>query len=314
MGRDIKINLSTSLGTGKMDLKKWFQETRPNFLLLTPIAFSIGLASAYIDGSFDILRALLGLIGVLLAHISINVINDYFDYKSGLDLKTRPTPFSGGSGMLPSGTLEAKDVYRFAMASLIIGCVIGSYFVYTTGWMLLPLIVAAAVSIYFYTPGFSRFYIGEIVTGLNFGPLMVLGGYFIMTRRYGFTALAASIVPGILVGTLLFLNEFPDLEADREVGRRNVVISLGLEKSSKIYAVLISSTYVWVMLCVLLRWLPFTVLVTYLTLPTALKAVRGVLRDHNDIGRLIPAMGENVKLVLSMIGMTTIGLLLSLLF
>jgi 1,4-dihydroxy-2-naphthoate octaprenyltransferase len=293
VGRDIKINLSTSLGTGKMDLKKWFQETRPNFLLLTPIAFSVGLASAYIDGSFDVLRALLGLIGVLLAHISINVINDYFDYKSGLDFKTRPTPFSGGSSMLPSGTLEAKDVYRFAMASLIIGFAIGSYFVYTTGWMLLPLIVAAAVSIYFYTPGFSRFYIGEIVTGLNFGPL---------------------IVPGILVGTLLFLNEFPDLDADREVGRRNVVISLGLEKASKIYAVLISSTYVWVMLCVLLRWLPFTVLVTYLTLPTALKAIRGVLRDHGDVGRLIPAMGENVKLVLSMTGMTTIGLMLSLLF
>jgi len=156
---------------------------------------------------------------------------------------------------------------------------------------------------------------------------MVLGGYFIMTGRYGLTALAAGIVPGILVGTLLFLNEFPDLDADREVGRRNVVISLGLEKASKIYAVLISSTYVWVMLCVLLRWLPFTALVTYLTLPTALKAVKGVLRDHDDVGRLIPAMGENddvgrlipamgenVKLVLSMTGMTTIGLMLSLLF
>ncbi len=294
-----------------MDMKTWFQETRPSFLLLTPITFSVGLASAYVEGSFNAPRALLGLVGVLLAHISINVINDYFDYKSGLDLKTKPTPFSGGSGMLPSGRLEAKDVYRFAMGSLAIGSAIGLYFVLTTGWMLLPLIAAAAISIYFYTPGFSRWYVGEIITGLNFGPLMVLGGYFIMTGRYSVEALSAGIIPGILVGTLLFLNEFPDVEADSAVGRKNVVISLGLEKASKLYAVLIASTYLWVVFSIILRLMPVTSLVAFLTLPLALKAVRGTLQHYDEIESLIPAMGANVMLVLSMTGMTTIGLLLS---
>jgi 1,4-dihydroxy-2-naphthoate octaprenyltransferase len=297
-----------------MNLKTWFLETRPSFLLLTPIAFSVGLASAYLEGSFHAPRALLGLIGVLLAHISINTINDYFDYKSGLDFKTKPTPFSGGSGLLPSGTLEAKDVYRFALGSLIVGSIIGVYFVLTTGWMLLPLIAVAAISIYFYTPGFSRWYVGEIITGLNFGPLMVLGGYFIMTGHYGAKPLSASIIPGILVGTLLFLNEFPDVEADNAVGRRNVVISLGLAQSSKIYSVLIASTYLWVFASIILGLMPPTTLVTYLTLPLALKAVKGVLRDHDNVGRLIPAMGANVMLVLSMTAMTTIGLLLSVFF
>ncbi len=294
-----------------MNLRTWFQETRPSFLLLTPISFSVGLASAYIDGSFHALRALLGLVGVMLAHISINVINDYFDYKSGLDLKTKPTPFSGGSGMLPSGRLEAKDVYRFALGSLIVGSGIGFYFVLTTGWMLLPLIAAAAISIYFYTPGFSHWYVGEIITGLNFGPLMVLGGYFIMTGRYSVEALSAGIIPGILVGTLLFLNEFPDVEADRAVGRKNVVMSLGLEKASKLYAVLIASTYVWVVSSIISNLMPITSLVVFLTLPVALKAVRGTLKHYDEIELLIPAMGANVMLVLSMTGMTTIGLLLS---
>ena len=297
-----------------MNLKTWFMETRPSFLLLTPIAFSVGLASAYLEGSFHAPRALLGLIGVLLAHISINVINDYFDYKSGLDLKTKPTPFSGGSGMLPSGVLEAKDVYRFAMGSLIVGSIIGVYFVLTTGWMLLPLIAVAAISIYFYTPVFSRLYVGEIITGLNFGPLMVLGGYFIMTGYYGVKPLSVGIIPGILVGTLLFLNEFPDVEADKAVGRRNVVILLGLAQASKIYAVLIASAYIWVFASIILGLMPPTTLVTYLTLPLALKAVKGVLTDHDDVGRLIPAMGANVMLVLSMTAMTMIGLLLSVFF
>jgi 1,4-dihydroxy-2-naphthoate octaprenyltransferase len=296
-----------------LSLKTWFKETRPSFLLLTPISFSVGLASAYIEGSFHAARAFLGLLGVMLAHISINVINDYFDYVSGLDLKTRPTPFSGGSGMIPSGALKAKDVYRFALGSLAIGCVIGVYFILTTGWMLLPLIAVAAFSIYFYTPLISNWYVGEIVTGLNFGPLMVLGGYFIMTGRYSSSALAAGVVPGILVGTLLFLNEFPDVEADRSVGRRNVVMSLGLERASKVYAVLIASTYLWIVACIIASLMPLTVIVTFVTLPFALKAIRGVLRDHGDIGKLIPAMGTNVMLVLSMTAMTTVGLLLSLL-
>ena len=297
----------------QMSLKTWFNETRPPFLLLTPITYSVGIASAYIVGSFDVFRALLGLVGVLLAHISINVINDYFDYKSGLDFTTKPTPFSGGSGMLISGTLQAKDVYRFAMGSLIIGSAIGLYFAYTMGWMLLPLIAATAISIYFYTPAFSHWYIGEIITGINFGPLMVLGGYFIMTGQYSYNALAAGVIPGILVGTLLFLNEFPDMEADEGVGRKNVVISLGLEKASRIYVALIAATYAWVLICIATSLLPFTTLVTFITLPTALKATRGVLRDHGDIGKLIPAMGANVTLTLNMTAWTTVGLLLSLL-
>jgi len=297
----------------QMSLKTWFNETRPPFLLLTPITYSVGIASAYIVGSFDVFRALLGLVGVLLAHVSINVINDYFDYKSGLDFTTKPTPFSGGSGLLISGILQAKDVYKFAVGSLIIGSAIGLYFAYTMGWMLLPLVAAAAISIYFYTPAFSHWYIGEIITGTNFGPLMVLGGYFIMAGQYSYNALAAGVIPGILVGTLLFLNEFPDMEADEGVGRKNVVISLGLEKASKIYVALIAATYAWVLICIATSLLPYTTLVTFITLPTALKATRGVLQDHGDIGKLIPAMGANVTLTLNMTAWTTVGLLISLL-
>ena len=297
-----------------MNLKIWFMETRPSFLLLTPLVFSVGLAGAYIEGSFNVFRALLGLAGVMLAHLSVNVINDYFDYKSGLDLKVRRTPFSGGSGILPAGLLDAKDVYLFAVGCLILGGVIGVYFLLTTGWMLLPLIAVTALTIYFYTTHLSHWFVGEVFAGLHFGPLMVLGGHFIQTGRYGVSALVSGIVPGILVGTLLFLNEFPDVEADREVGRRNAVIHLGLAKSSKIYVLLIASTYMWVLACVLLGLMPVTMLVTFVTLPLALKAARGVLRDYGDVERLIPSMGSNVKLVLSMTGTTALGLLLSALF
>jgi len=294
-----------------MKLKVWFKETRPSFLLLTPIAFSVGLAEAYVEGSFNAFRALLGLVGVVLAHLSVNVINDYFDYKSGLDLKTRRTPFSGGSGILPAGLLDPRDAYLFAVGCFILGGIIGVYFVLTAGWMLLPLISVAAFTIYFYSTHLSHWFVGEVFTGLNFGPLMVLGGYFIQTGRYSISALVSGIVPGILVGTLLFLNEFPDVEADRMAGRRNLVIRLGLAKSAKVYVLLIACVYGWILFNILSGLMPLTTLITFVTTPLALKAARGALRNYAKIDRLVPVMGVNVMLVLSTTGATSLGIILS---
>ena len=294
-----------------MKISDWINETRPAFLLLTPITFSVGLAIAFTEGHFYPVRALLGLIGTVLAHASVNMLNDYFDHKSGLDYTTKRTPFSGGSGYIPSGTLKPKQVLYVALTLLTIGSLIGIYFVATLGLMLLPIVVAAAATIYLYTPVLSKIYLGEILTGMNFGPLMALGGYFIMTGEYSVTSVAAGAVPGILVGVLLYLNEFPDLDPDRGVGRRNIVMVLGLKNAAKGYGVLVASTYVSVLISVYLGVLPVTTLVTFLTLPIAVKAVRGVLANYDDIKSLIPAMGENVKLVLSMTALTSVGILLS---
>ncbi|MBS7652522.1 MAG: prenyltransferase [Candidatus Bathyarchaeia archaeon] len=288
----------------------WFKETRPHFLILTPLAFSVGIAEAYREGSLDPLRALLGLGGVLLAHVSVNVINDYFDYMSGLDLRVRRTPFSGGSGILPKGLLEPRRVLIFSLICLLLGFSIGVYFTLTVGLVILPIITLAALTIYFYTTHLSHWYLGELFTGFNFGPLISLGGYLIQTGRLGFSPLISGAVPGILIGTLLFLNEFPDLEADRAVGRRNLVILLGLRRASKVYVVLIASVYLWVILHIIIGRMPFTMLIILTTLPLALKASMGVLRYHERLELLIPYMGVNVFLVLLTTLATSIGLIL----
>lgn len=297
-----------------MNLSYWFKETRPAFLLLTPITFSIGLAIAYREGYFYSIRALLGLIGTILAHASVNMLNDYFDDKSGLDYTTKRTPFSGGSGFLQSNILKARQVYYIALTLLTIAGMIGIYFVSILGWMLLPIVIASLATIIMYNPVLSKIYLGEILTGINFGPLMALGGYFIMTGRYSVTCVAAGTIPGILVGVLLYLNEFPDLEPDRAVGRRNIIMLLGLKNAATGYGILVASTYISVIISVIIGILPVTTLVTFLTLPIAIKAVRGVMVNYGDIQELIPAMGDNVKLVLSMTALTSVGILLSSVF
>lgn len=304
----------TESETHGMSLKTWFMETRPSFLLLTPLNYSVGIAAAYVEGSFNLFRALLGLVGVLLAHVSMNVINDYFDYKSGLDFKTKRTPFSGGSGVLPAGDLNPRSVYLFAVGCLLIGGAIGAYFAYAVGWALLPLILFAAFTIYFYTTHLSRWYVGEFFTGLNFGFLMAVGAYFIMVGSYGVSAFVPAVIPGILGSTLLFINEFPDIEADREAGRRNIVMALGLERSSKLYAFLVASPYLWVFICIAAGLMPLTMLVTFLSLPIGFKAVRGAIENHSDVERLVPSLAANVTWILATTALTTVGIVLSRVF
>jgi 1,4-dihydroxy-2-naphthoate octaprenyltransferase len=113
------------------------------------------------------------------------------------------------------------------------------------------------------------------------------------------------------VGTLLFLNEFPDVEADLSVGRRNLVILLGRRRASRLYALLIASAYLYLILSTFWGLLPKTCLIVLLTLPIASKAVRGVLSHHDDVAAMIPAMASNVLLVLSTIALTSLGLCLS---
>ena len=135
-----------------MKLKVWFLETRPQFLLLSMVLAFLGTCIAWYDGVFHLGHAVLAFVGLLLAHISVNVLNDYFDYRSGIDLETKRTPFSGGSGILPGELLKPKQVLWLGLGSLILAIPIGIYFVIVKGWLLLPLLLVAAACVLLYTP------------------------------------------------------------------------------------------------------------------------------------------------------------------
>ena len=109
-------------------IKTWFLETRPQFLLLSLVLAFLGTSIAWYDGYFHLGYAVLAFIGLLLAHISVNVLNDYFDYRSGIDLETRRTPFSGGSGILPAALLKPGQVFWLGLGSFLFTIPIGIFF------------------------------------------------------------------------------------------------------------------------------------------------------------------------------------------
>jgi len=276
-------------------LKIWFLETRPQFLLLSVVLAFLGTCIAWYDGAFHLGYALLAFIGLLLCHISANTLNDYFDYKSGIDLETRRTPFSGGSGILPPSLMSPKQVLWLGLVSFLLAVPIGVYFVVVRGWLLLPLLAIGAICILLYTPLITRLGWPEWAPGVGMGALPIMGFYFVQTATYTWPAVVAAIPSGILVYNLLLLNEFPDTEADMKAGRRTMPILIGKAKTSIIYSALTVAIYLWIVGGVAAGMMPLFSLIALLTIPFAIKAIQGALRYEEMI---VPAMANNVLVVL----------------
>lgn len=280
-----------------MKLKVWFLETRPQFLLLTVALVFLGTSVAWYDGFFSLGLALLAFVGLLLSHISVNVLNDYFDFRSGVDLATRRTPFSGGSGILPASLLKPGQVLWLGIGSFLLAMAIGVYFIFVSGMLLLPLLLVGGICILFYTPVILKSHWPEWSPGVGLGALPILGAYFVQTFSYSIHALFAAIIPGILVHNLLLLNEFPDTDADGKAYRKTLPITMGKRGASIFYSAMTVMVYLWVVIGVAVGQMPIFSLLALLTLPMAIKAIQGA-RHYDDMNKLVPGMANNVMVVL----------------
>ena len=280
-----------------MRLKKWLLVIRAPFLPLSVVLAFLGTCIAWYDGYFHLGYALLAFFGLLLAHISVDVLNEYSDYKSGIDLETQRTPFSGGSGALPSGLISPRQALWLGIASFLVIVPIGIYFVMARGWLLLPLLLVAAICVLLYTPFILRLRWPEWAPGVGMGTLPVLGMYFVQTTTYTLPAIIAAIPSGILVHNLLLLNEFPDTEADKKGGRKTLPITMGKARAGIVYSVLTVAVYLWIIGGVIAGLMPPYCLIALLTLPFAIKAIQGALKPQ-EMTKLMPAMANNVQVVL----------------
>jgi 1,4-dihydroxy-2-naphthoate polyprenyltransferase len=282
------------------------------FLILAPACVLIGLGTAiWTSGKVSAVHFVLALVGAVAAHVSVNVFNEYFDFKSGLDARTRRTPFSGGSGTLPGKPALAGQTLAIAVIALVIVAAIGVYFVSERGWALLPLGVLGMITIFAYTPWMAHSPLLSLVSpGLGFGPLMVMGTHFALTGEYGWAPFIASLVPFFLVNNLLLLNQFPDVEADRSVGRKNFPIVIGRRASSLIYGAFMLLTYASIVLGVFLDILPAAALLGLLTLFLAVPVSRNAYRHADDIEKLMPSLGMNVLINILTPVLVAIGLLI----
>jgi 1,4-dihydroxy-2-naphthoate polyprenyltransferase len=307
----------------KSSVSVWMAQIRLNFLLLAVFLVLIGLAISYkhtvsINTEFNFFHAALIMTGVILAHISVNLFNEYSDYFTRIDFNTVRTRFSGGTGMMVSGNTSPRAVIFTAVITLVFSFAIGFYFAMVSHLSILVISLTGALSIVLYTPLFQRIMLGEFFAGLTLGSFVVIGTYIAMTAAPNMEigqiltpgVLWISIPPGILTSLLLLINEFPDTEADKQGGRRHLVTYFGRQKASYIYAFGLLLTFVIIMALPFLGAVSKWIFLALIPLPLALNTGLTAIRHHQDRSKIVKAMGNNVLIVLGTDLLMAVGILI----
>ena len=273
----------------------WLRVIRVRFLLASIIAVSVGLALHWSqNGSIDYLDLILTFAGVMALHASVDLLNDYWDFKRGIDTKTTRTKMSGGTGVLPEGLLKPSSVYRAGVAFLIIGSLIGSYFVMTHGILIAIILGFAILSIYFYSTKIVDSGLGEFFVAVK-GSMIVIGTFFIQSGEVNIESILAGIVIGTLSTLVLFIASFPDHDADKSKGRKTLVIVVGKKKAIKLFWIFPLISYVVIAIGVSVSLFPVLSLITLLSFPLIIKSGLGLQKNFDAIDELVPYMSSTLK-------------------
>lgn len=276
-------------------LSVWLRAVRIRFLLASVISVFLGLAiNWWQEKIINVEFAVLTLVGVTALHASVDLLNDYWDYKRQIDTDTKRTKFSGGTGVLPEGLLKPNQVYRAGIVMLIIGAIIGAYFIYERGFIIAIILGFAIISIYFYSTRIVDSGLGEVFVAIK-GAMIVLGTYFVQNPHITIEPILAGIVSGILSSTVLFVNSFPDYDADKAHGRKTLVIVLGKERAASSVWVFPVASYGIIIASVIAHIFPMISLITLLTIPIVVKSSISLRLKFDQVDGLIPIMKNFVS-------------------
>ena len=261
----------------------WLRVIRFRFLLASVIAVLVGLALNWSQNStIEYFDAILTFAGVLALHASVDLLNDYWDFKRGIDTKTTRTKMSGGTGVLPEGLLKPSSVYRAGVVFLIIGSLIGSYFVITYGILIAIILGFAILSIYFYSTKIVDSGLGEFFVGVK-GSMIVIGTFFIQSGEVNLESIFAGVVIGTLSSLVLFIASFPDHDADKSKGRKTLVICVGKENARKLFWIFPLIAYSMIIIGISLNFFPLLSLICFLSFPFMINSGVGLQKNFNSV-------------------------------
>ena len=269
----------------------WMVIMRLPFLSATivPILLGATVASRYV--SVDWFYFALTMLGGSLLHIGTNTSNDYFDHTSGTDEANYNymVPFSGGSRSIQMGLISAKGMLYLSIITFALSGLIGIPLIIKAGINILYLGFIGFLSGFFYTaPPFrfaSRKGIGELLIGLNFCPLMVVGSFLVQTSgdlTHVFEAALAGIPIGLLVAAIVYVNQFPDHDGDKATGKNNLVVVFGPEKARIGYVLLVVGAFVSIIVMALSGTFPMLSLMTLVTSIISVYTTKTLYKYYNN--------------------------------
>ncbi len=282
-------------------VKKWIIAIRAPFFTASAIPVLVGTALAWnMTGRFNWFKFILVLIGVPMFNAGTNLANDYYDHKTGNDeVNLTPTPFSGGSRVIQKGVVPPKQMLLGSFVFFGLGSVIGLYLnAVTPGNLILYLGIFGLFTGFFYTAtpvliGYRG--IGELIVGLDLGVLAVIGAYYVQAQSLNWAAFWISLPVGFLVAAILYINQFPDYDADKAVNKKHLVVRLGKKKAVYGYYLLIAATYLVIAGSVVFKMVTPFVLISLLTIPISLGAIKILKTNYDKITELIPAQAKTIQ-------------------
>jgi 1,4-dihydroxy-2-naphthoate octaprenyltransferase len=298
LGRERGREIRPKLSFGWLALRT----TRAPFLTATIVPILLGVAAAALEGQWSLFLAGLTLLAGSFVHLGLNIANDVFDTASGADAaNTTPTQFSGGSRVVHYGLVRLRTLTVLSAAFYLAGIGLGLYLaVRSDFWPLFWLgVTGVAISVFYTAPPFRLVHrgVGEIAVALGFGPIMLLGAYFVQAERFTFEAIYLSIPVAILIALVLYMNEIPDRAGDAAAGKRTLPVRWSKEAVIGVYAWSVGVTYALIAVGALGGLLPRPTLIALATIPLAVRVTRALRRDYDDpYALMFSAMGSNIKL------------------
>ena len=304
MGPSVSTSTLTTLSLGHR-LTRVFTLVRYRFFLfagLLPYLLGAAWASG-MAGTFNVAMFWSGLGGVVLAVIGVEAYNEYFDARMGTDRVFNPHD-------VPPVT---DAVFWIGTAAFAAALAVGVYLTARVGWPVLAFaLLGGAAAIFYEAPPIRWSYrgLGEAVIALAYGPWMVLGSLYLHSRDISWSALLASLVPGLLIMALAVVNAIPDFHQDRLVGKRNLVVRLGRKGAVWLYLTLAAIGLSVVAAGVMLGALPAACLAALLALPLLIASGRCAVRTFETPRQFVPAMRHMVGCYVVAVTLLTGGILL----
>ena len=302
-----------------MKLKTLIRAARVPFLALTPVCLLLAYALARLQNrDISVTDSWLVFIGALAAHLAVNLLNEYQDFHSGLDLITQKTDFSGGSGALPDDPDGANGVFWACCLCLFVVCMVGSYFL-VQGWfssqsklLLLVIGLSGLMLIVTYTRWLNRLpLVCLLAPGFGFGILMILGSVLLLAHHINTLAVIVSLVPFFHINSLLLLNQYPDIEADQSIGRNHFLIAFGVLSANKVYGSFMLLPFLLISGLIVKQSLPWLSVIALLPLLLGACVFAAASRLGAEIAKSPKYLAMNVAVTLATTFLLALSLLVS---
>ena len=295
-------------------MNRYVKALRAPFLAGSIVPVIIGSAFAFAEKTFSLPFFLMILLGVAALHLGSNLLNDYYDARGSDPINVRMTPFSGGSRVIQNKEIPPGVVLLMAIIFFAVGLFAGIWLAYLGRPVVLLIgLLGLGIGWAYSSPPLQLMShgFGETAIFLAFGPLVTLGTYYVMSDQLSWQAFALGIPQGLLIAEVIWINQFPDYEADREAGKKNLVVRLGPDISRYLYCAIMILAFAFVIFLVAIVDISYLIMLAFIAFPMAFRAMKILWWEYLSHEGLIPAQALTIQTLVAQGLLLSLGLVLS---